>query len=810
MCAVAAAAAIALCRLLLRRYVELFFDHPTGTSGHTHLSADSLDWHIVVLFTLIWVWDCDWQFLDRLRCNTQHFVVLFLAVTSLDTSPLLDNAPFGEGCWGYKLVSIAYMVLLLHFVFLHFIEFCDLPDRDPKLTASRSQFRAVRNIRGNWFLWSFILIFLTFSASALGSEGYAVDMGSVGAEGFQWRSSAKAHVEELQAAFEPSQTSTNRCIKKRSFKRAIRRAETHGYTMYKGQIYTAQRLGTQYKGNPIDAPKTPNHQPSSKLKRKRFTCLSWNCGGLSPSGWDYLQQWIECQSLDIIMLQETHWKHTSEWVTDHYFALHSGCGESRAGLLSLVSKRLCTMDDLSWHEVIPGRLMHFRVHGRDRALDFLNAYQHIHHTERMEERAQFWIALQTVIASCSKRNHLTLMGDLNTSMRRTSSAVGLDSYLWHGERSKGPNHSDAHQLHNLLMQFDLVVNNFWDAHLGPTYMFGTQHSRIDYMITRRCHSDATAKRVQYLYDFALNCPSGAHHVPMIATLLKAWHPQYPDVQTGWTRAQRLELCRQWTTCNDDVESMQNRIMETVATLPPHGDRLDQLHQALNTFSAPRRSQKHAAVYKFDMAPFRCFQAHTGQLRELKQQNLGNFFKAWYHVIQRQRARKMMRRTSAHARKCRLQHIYDAAGRADAAHDHFRLYQAIRELAPKQPYRRIQIRDPDGALLNPSEAADRICDWFAALYHTDEVEDSCNAFIWLFLNKNFAMVLPDCPCSRHLRLNTLRRHFGDVLPGRFQDFSSPFLSSVVIKIKCQVRGNGAPSASCRSIHDDVMYRRTFVR
>ena len=481
-CAVAAAAALVLWRLLWRPCFDEDLDCHKGSPGFSTLSVDSLDWFIDLILLVFWEQNSSWHSVDFTLCTFDRFVFFGFAAILLGTSPLLDNAPFGEGFLGCKLAHIVCMVCFFFVVNTIFNTFRNQPDREHTLTASRSQFRAVPTIRGSWILWIFFLHFLTFSARAPWSEGYAVDMGSVGAEGFRWRLPAKEHVEELQSAFEPFQTSTNRSIKKRSFKRALKRAETHGYTMYKGQMYTAQRLGTEYKGHPTVVPKTQNNTPSSKLKRKRFSCLSWNCSGLSPSGWDYFQQWIECQNLDIIMLQETHWKHTSEWVTGNYYAIHSGCGESRSGLLSLVSKKLCTMDDLSWQEVIPGRLMHLRVHGRDRDLDFLNVYQHIHHPDRMEDRAQLWTALQSVIANCSKRNHLTLLGDLNTSMRRTSTAVGMDTYLWQGERCKGPNHSDAYFLHNLLINFDLVVNNFWDAQLGPTYIFGTQHSRIDYMI----------------------------------------------------------------------------------------------------------------------------------------------------------------------------------------------------------------------------------------------------------------------------------------------------------------------------------------
>ena len=43
----------------------------------------------------------------------------------------------------------------------------------------------------------------------------------------------------------------------------------------------------------------------------------------------------------------------------------------------------------------------------------------------------------------------------------------------------------------------------------------------------------------------------------------------------------------------------------------------------------------------------------------------------------------MRAASKHARRERIQRLFDLAGQADRAHDHFTLYQVIRELAPKK-------------------------------------------------------------------------------------------------------------------------------
>ena len=670
------------------------------------------------------------------------FCEVFRTFWDNSVSLLLDKGPFS--LVSYFLNKCTWKISTRQSGSSHHYPDKPLTARVQTLTSSRSQVRAVCNPRLYQFVWIYFLLFQIFSTSTQWSEGCAVNMDSVGAAAPFWSPAAKGHVEELQLASEHTQTNSKQCIKKRSYKRAIRRAEMHGFTLYKGRLRTATQLGTVYKGTVQNVPQKPNVTQTQKMKRKRITCFNWNCSGLSPSGWDFMQQWLACQRLDVITLQETHWRHTSEWLTEHYYAMHSGTSDGRAGLLTLINKDICTMHDLSWREISPGRIMHVRVHGRDRDLDFVNVYQHVHARDRMDARLQ-----QTLLTSFPKRNPLTVLGDWNTSLRQSSTAVGLDTYQWRQNRCGGPKHADSHFLHNILQQFDLVSVNTWHAHLGPTYIFGEQTSRIDFAICRRCHSDATSKQVQYLSDFPLICKSGAYHVPQLVSLLKVWHPNYADTSMGWTRAQRLELHRQWTQNPSAAENLQQDIQHTITNHPLDGNRLEHVHQALNSFPAPQIHKKHAEICRFDITPFQLFQAHSQHLRDLRQPTLSNLFKAWFHIHHRQQARKQMRKTSARARKVRLQRIFQAAGRAEAAKDHFRMYQAIRELAPKQPYRRVQIRDTDGNILNPSDAADRIRDWLAELYHDNQAESVCPSFSWPFSAVELEQGLLDLPAVKAL-------------------------------------------------------------
>ena len=409
--------------------------------------------------------------------------------------------------------------------------------------------------------------------------------------------------------------------------------------------------------------------------------MCWNCGGLTSTDWDWMQSWLSQQSIDVIAIQESHWPFSSEWMQRHFHCLHSGSSSRSGGLLTLISKQLCSSDAISWDEPIPGRLMHIRIHGHTRSIDILNAYQHVHAPARMEDRTTFWTTLQTTLTHLPKRNNLIMMGDWNTSLTRSTTTTGLPTYAEDTKRCQGPQSIDGHLFHNLLQQHDLVALNTWQHDLGPTFRFQAKHSRIDFVICRRHFSDTTSKSVNYLQDFPLNPLDGAKHFPILVSLLKAWHYTPKPKPTGWTLKQRLALYKLWRNHTEQTIQLQQQINEAIQTLPKDGECLDRAHQTLNNFGLKAHHEQTQPWYETDLKPFQLFQAHTARLHTLVEPTLRNCFQAWYHVGRRGHARQQMRAASKRARKERIQRLFDLAGQAERAHDHFTLYQVIRELAP---------------------------------------------------------------------------------------------------------------------------------
>lgn len=109
----------------------------------------------------------------------------------------------------------------------------------------------------------------------------------------------------------------------------------------------------------------------------------------------------------------------------------------------------------------------------------------------------------------------------------------------------------------------------------------------------------------------------------------------------------------------------------------------------------------------------------------------------------------MKQASRSARKVKLQKIYDAAAMAERANNPFRMYQAIRSLAPKQTFQKVNIRSETGDLLGPEQAADRLQEWFRDLYHADAAPASLQAFDWPFTSSDFQHGLQQLPLAKAL-------------------------------------------------------------
>ena len=188
--------------------------------------------------------------------------------------------------------------------------------------------------------------------------------------------------------------------------------------------------------------------------------------------------------------------------------------------MCLISTRLCKPDLITWNIINPGRLVHIRLHGSDKSIDIIHVYQHVHSSDRMDDRLTIWTQLNDLLTTLPKRYYLIMMGDFNTTLPHRSSVVGVGTFLRDRRRITGTMHSDSDIFHQLLRQHSLQALNTWSHSLGPTYRHGGVNSRIDYICCRRQHSDATAQDIQYMESFPLCQGTSSYHVPLLASLLR--------------------------------------------------------------------------------------------------------------------------------------------------------------------------------------------------------------------------------------------------------------------------------------------------
>jgi len=603
------------------------------------------------------------------------------------------------------------------------------------LTATWSQVQGVHRVPRRWItLCSFLAIGTLLLLGAPWGEGFTISMDGERVTLELYPLVTKEHREEPKAVFGPK--SYARSTVKRSYRRAVKRSITNGFTWYRGRLFTTpKRFPSNWMPSFPSEPTQSKQPPPKRHQRRRLLCLSWNSGGLAQASWDMFQQWAENQHVDFITMQETHWPFTSEWTQSQYHCIHSGFSSRQAGILCMVSQRLCQAHQISWTEIEPGRLIQIRIHGASRNMDFLAIYQHVHSGDRLIKRQLLLDRLNDVLSKIPQRNLLVLLGDFNTSLLHRSKVVGSGHFMHNGQRCTGTTHSDSQELHDLLRQHSLLALNTWMTNNPATFAHGQVASRIDYVCCRQVHADHTAKQVQVMDDFFMRSATGAQHAPLLVSLLRHWTPPSRQVfANSWTYRQRLELYNRWDRPDSFMQGLQQDIQNSVAQLPIADGSLEALHSVMNQIKATDfTTGRDAPVHQYDLTPFQAFQHHERRLRALPLDgcDLTTLFQAWFHISKRLQARRLMNTTAKQSRRAKMQKIFDQADAAERSQDHFRLYQAVRALAPKQKLQRIQLRHADGTLANPSQAANMLQQWYEDLYHAPASDYDLVPFNWPF-------------------------------------------------------------------------------
>ena len=512
-------------------------------------------------------------------------------------------------------------------------------------------------------------------------------------------------------------------IHKRSYQRCQRRLAKEGFAVYKGRLWTgAAGLTTSPGPAPI---RHPARAPESR--RQRAVVFCWNAQSLTTTSYVELLQWLHHQQISFALIQSTGWTLHEPWTSHGFHLIPSpSLGRGGGGLLTIVRTTVCHMDALSYQDWAHGRLLHVRCCLPTGTVDLINFYQCTtgvthHRTEPMKARANLWDLLYKVLQSLPVRNTLLLGGDFNASLSTKRATVEPDVLC----------------LRNLLHDFGLI--NLRSRQAIPSFVGPQGSSTIDYLFMRKIQSDCKASGALCLDQFPLiQDRDFPDHRPLLCSFPVDWK--------AWYRGQRGP-----TTGGQSKSAHTKRLHQAMGRDDPRWyDFLEQAARCIQTTSpcTPERlvdtlvQRSYMVVQRSLAAPPLWVDSTSMSLvsrkwkhldwARKKHPNLGlTTLRAWYHWMRFRQLHKQLCHHCKRNKLDRIRQITSAAARAAAAHDTRALYEAVRQLTPKQARRAIRFRDAQGLLQDPQQELTRLQVHFTKIFDvpTDPVlTPTCSPWI----------------------------------------------------------------------------------
>ena len=450
-----------------------------------------------------------------------------------------------------------------------------------------------------------------------------------------------------------------------------------------------------------------------KCPSNRLQIMHVNVGGIQSDRVREIAHWATLHGVDLIVLTETRWSFTSDWTLPNWHVSHSGTKMDRAdGIMILVHHRVCTAAQLGLAEVMPGRIMHLRIHFAQRCFDLLGCYQYSDNrtSARMKQRSQFWTRLSEYIAGLPNRNSVLIAGDFNCALTPDGHHVGTSSFTLQGITKTGPPHADSEHLQAILSRFNLTAVNCWNARDPPTFVNGWIGSKIDHFLMRHADCDSFCKKVVYYPEAGFLPATGAHHIPMVCSIRKI-----PYVFTraagmqSCSFSQRLSCRWAWQMHDDTWISFRTESDNLFHSFPsvsqPDDNFIDELHQhMMPTFQPHFPKLRPAPASDHPNAPVLLTKwDHRRKLQQPTRCNLPAIFRMWYHWAKFHRLKQQQAAHAKALKKRQTQDLIADAQQAAARHDSFGLYQLIAKYSPKQPRRRIRLRSTNGQPASAIEA-----------------------------------------------------------------------------------------------------------
>ncbi|CAE6973150.1 Pol [Symbiodinium sp. CCMP2592] len=377
-----------------------------------------------------------------------------------------------------------------------------------------------------------------------------------------------------------------------------------------------------------------------------------------------------------------------------WHAIHSA-GRGHDGILCLVREDLISSDNLRYHVVEPGRLLHVRILFTVR-LDVLCIYQwawnpgkaELNGKNRQEEmlrqRRHIWHRIAKWIESIPQRCTCLLAGDFNCSLLPEPALCGKGVVTTHG------GHPDQDTFQELVRAHRCCALNTWSASglLARTYVppnaTPQQGSQIDYILVRGTTTDPTAKKAQpFLTEFAtMHWDPATSTSPALRDETKKGVEDWNFdalILAGWKRA------------------VANQSSQKEAHRPAQQRDPDTLTAQVQTLWAQRAALRQAGRL-----------LHVWSRRG---PSLRHSFQVWACAARLQAHTRALRKACRHKKTEKVAEAVQATN----------IHQAAKRFAPKMPKRRIQLRREHGGLQTHEAEFRQIVQHFTSLYHAADME-----------------------------------------------------------------------------------------
>ena len=460
----------------------------------------------------------------------------------------------------------------------------------------------------------------------------------------------------------------------------------------------------------------------------------------------------------IVCLQETHWVHESEYLTDTWMVIGSSTGTSTGGVMFLLRRTAVSPELVKYSEIIPGRVLQLRI-CTEPPLDVLGVYQHAwslassataeDRSQRrqalIQRRASVWHQIKCWAASIPKRNSLLMLGDLNVSVRQLHPHVGpgIASH-------KALRPPDQEALMDILQNQGLVVLNSWGKQGSQACTF-LQHqqggSQIDFMISRLACPLATCRSTTLRTALVVH-PTGLRHIPLCARISlpqrpstrRPTHPLHaaavdrvlrrddaqPDRFKQMVQRQLAQQAQQGDL--PDLEGMLrtawHSTVQAACSRPDHRTSLDSRSQiSLRSFWESKRTfrallhQVHA--FRAPVILHVCTAAGGTVARHFPRafRRLRSVMQCWAAAVRFSVQNKALRQRCTARKKQQVDDLIEAAN-LSASHGMLNLHKLSQRLAPRSPKRSIHFRNEQGALMSPQEELSSLRSYFKTLYCSD--------------------------------------------------------------------------------------------